>query len=496
MIYSAFRKRFFVLLFGSFCAANASVLDLTLEDAVRTALEQNAQLKIGATALQIAQAQYLQAKSAEYPSLDLSLSAYRMDEDINTKAEGAFVLSQDFTNQLALSAADLQDEIVSIQTGIDSHTNLVQMLQLVQQGAVPAQSVPFDMDIKILGKKMAAAELALSYPIYTGGKISAIIKQASLNRKVKSEALRRSRSQVIYDTKKYYYAAILAEKIRKETEVTLERLKLVRDLTEAFYKGDSLKVKKTDYLRTLLTVNLATSMYEQAKSAEKTAKAALINAMGLPWNTEIRVVQKEFAKPSDDVALNALIEDAYRFNPEYGQLRLAIDISDARIDESSSGYLPSIGFQANAKHFYNSFDGGYNTTQNRNSWTIGVGLKWNLFNGFLDREKIEQAKLEKRTLRQKEVVLKEGLALQVKAAFLAFDSALRQYRALSGALENAVENADLNIRAYRADMVSTKDVIEAQLMEAFTKTAYYKSQHDYSANRALLEYIVTSSVEE
>ncbi len=496
MISKGFKRRFFTLFFGALCFANASVLEVTLEDAVRIALEKNEQLQVGRTAIKIAQAQYLQAKSANYPRLDLSLSASRMDEDINTKAEGAFVLSQDLTNQLALSAADLQDEIVAIQTGITSHTNLIQMLQLVQQGAIPAQSVPFDMDIKILGKKMASAELDLSYPIYTGGKIDAVIKQASLNRKVKSEAFRRSRSQVVYDTKKYYYAVVLAEKILKETKVTLERLKLVRDLTEAFFKGESLKVKKTDYLRTLLTVNLANSMYAQAESAVKTAKAALLNAMGLPWYTKIRVVQKDFPKPAKDMELNAVIEDAYRFNPEYGQLRLAIEISDAKIDESSGGYLPTIGFQANAKHFYNSYDGGYNTNQNRNSWTIGVGLKWNLFNGFLDRERVEEARLEKAAMKQREVVLKEGLALQVKAAFLEYDRALKQYAALSGALENAVENADLNIRAYRSDMVSTKDVIEAQLMEAFTKSAYYKSQHDYSVNRALLEYIVTSSVEE
>ncbi len=496
MIFNTAKLKFLVSVLGGFYVTGAFALDVTLESAVKTALEHNSGLKISHTALEIAHAQYLQAKSAEYPRLDMSLSAYRMDDDINTKAEGAFVLSQDLTNQLALSAADLQDELAEMQTGVNNHANLGQMLQLVQQGAIPAQSIPFDMDIKILGKKMASAELELAYPIYTGGRISAIIKQASLNRKVKSEALRRSRSQVVYDTTKYYYGAVLAEKIRKETETTLERLKMVRDLTEAFYKGDSLKVKKTDYLRTLLTVNLATSMYEQAKSSVKMAKAALVNAMGLPWNTDIRVVEKDFKGPPENSPLNTLIEEAYRFNPEYGQLKLAVDISDAKIDESGSGYLPSIGFQANAKHFYNSYDGGYNTSQNRNSWTIGVGLKWNIFNGFLDREKLEQAKLEKHSLKQKKVLLKEGLALQVKAAFLELDRALGQYRALSGAIKNATENADLNIRAYRADMVSTKDVIEAQLMEAFTKSAFYKSQHDYSVNRALIEYIISSSVEE
>jgi len=484
-------------LFSLIGSLHAGHLSLTLDEAIKTALENSARLEAERYAQQIAQAQYRQAMSANFPHVQLSLGVSRRDQDINYKASGTFELPQDFTNQLVLSGAEVQDELTAALSGQpNTHTNLLDAFQKVQAGLIPAQSLPFEMDITTLGRDTAAAQLDLEYALYTGGRVSALLRQARLNERIHSEKIRRTKAEVIYDTRRYYYAVILAEKIASEVADTLERLKMVRDLTEAFYKGNSMRVKKTDYLRTLLTVDLARSMLEQSRSSVKLAKAALVNALGVPYDTEIEVVEKEFSQPREENDVTKLIEMAYRFNPDYNQLRLAIDISEAKIDESQSGYLPSIGFTANASHYYNSYDGGLNTRNNRNSWTIGIGLKWNLFNGFLDKEKIQQAKLEKKERQHTEILLKKGLALQVKAAFLELDRAQRQYRALLSATKHAAENAKLNIRAYREDMVETKDVLEAQLMEAFTKTAFFKSQADYETNRALIDFIVTRSVEE
>jgi len=238
-----------------------------------------------------------------------------------------------------------------------------------------------------------------------------------INRKIQKEGIRRSRAEVVYDTRRYYYAVMLSEQITAEVHDTLERLKMVRDLTESFYKGGSLRVKKTDYLRTLVTVDMVQSMYEESISSVDLAKSALINTMGLPYDTRIEIAQKRFSVPGKERSLDKLVQEAYRFNPDYAQLRLALNVDDAKIDEARSGYLPNIGLNADMSHYYNSFDGGLYTHQNRNSWTIGVGLKWNLFNGNLDKKRVEQARLEKRSMQHKEILLKEGIALQVAGNF-------------------------------------------------------------------------------
>lgn len=466
---------------------------LSLDDAIRIALENNRNLKISKTAIAIADAQYHQALSARYPQLTATASAMRMDEDPSFLMKGSFTLPQEFTNGLALSGAMTQDQITSILTSQpNTNSNLLTTLGAVQSGSLPSQTIPLNMDVKQMDRDLGVLRLDLMYPLYTGGKIDAIIKQATLNKSIQSEENRRSEAEVIYDVKRYYYGAMLAQKLSTETQNTLERMTMVKDLTETFYKGGSLKVKKTDYLRTLTTVNMIESMNEEMLSNVELSKSALINATGLPWNSTITLTESEFTTPSFNQNLQSLVDDAYRFNPMINQLKLAIEVHGAKIDEASSAYLPSIALTANAQKLLNSYDAGVVDDTNRNSWTIGVGLKWNLFEGFRTDYAVQEAKLNKQTIQHKEVLLQEGLALQVKHAFLKIGQSQRQYNALNNAKISSAENADLNTRAYQEDMVETKDVIEAQIMETFAKMAYYKNLHDFSLSCSQLEMIIAS----
>lgn len=435
---------------------------LSLDDAIRIALENNRNLKISQTALQIADAQYHQALSARYPQLTASASAMRMDEDPSFLMKGTFTLPTDLASMLT-----------------QGHPEYI-------------QPIPLNMDVKQMDRDLSVLRLDMMYPLYTGGKIDAIIKQATLNKSIQSEEARRSEAEVIYDVKRYYYGAMLAQQLGKETQDTLERMTMVKDLTETFYQGGSLKVKKTDYLRTLTTVNMIASMSEEMHSNTELAKSALVNAIGLPWNSTVELSQNEFATPKLEGDLQTLVHDAYRFNPTHNQLKLAIDVQSAKVDEASSGYLPSIALTANAQKLLNSYDAGVVNDTNKNSWTIGVGLQWNVFEGFRTDYAVQEAKLNKRNFEHKEVLLQEGLALQVKYAFIKLGQSERQNTALSLAKASASENADLNTRAYQEDMVETKDVIEAQIMETFAKMAYWKNLHDFSTSKAHLDYIIAS----
>lgn len=464
---------------------------LSLDDAIKIALENNRNLKISQNALKIADAQYHQALSARYPQLNATASFMRMDEDPSFQMKGSFTLPQDISSGLALSGALVQDKLAELGQ-IPASTPYPSYFIKELSNPSAAQSIPLDMDVKQMDRDLGVLRLDMMYPLYTGGKVDAIIRQASLNKSIQSEEARRSEAEVIYDVKRYYYGAMLAEQLNAETHDTLERMTMVKDLTETFYKGGSLKVKKTDYLRTLTTVNMIASMDEEMHSNAELAKSALINATGLPWNSTIELSQKTFDAPTLSSDLKTLVNDAHRFNPMSTQLRLAIDVQEAKIDEAQSGYLPSIALTANAQKLLNSYDAGVVNATNRNSWTIGVGLQWNLFEGFRTDHAVEAAKLEKLSFQHKEVLLQDGLALQVKYAFLKLGQSERQNIALSSAKASASENADLNTRAYQEDMVETKDVIEAQIMETFAKAAYWKNLHDFSASKAQLDYIIAS----
>ena len=438
-------------------ASNKGVLIASLEECLDIALKNNRQRLVSKFAIEIAEAQHKQALSAYWPQLKVGVSATRLDEDVN------FIFPEE-TSTYTISGL----------------------------GPFPIDAtvtVP-EKDIKIMDRDTVVSSLNLVYPVYMGGKRGAIAQQAKIGVKVAKESARRTDLQVIYDVKRMYYGAVLTNKLQNLGRDTLDRFKVTLGLTEHLYKTGSGTVKKTDYLRTKVIVSTIRSMLELLKSNEKLAKAALVNSMGMDWRTRIEPAENEIPFKPFDVDLTKLVTNAYQFNPDWGRLKLAIKAAEAGIKEAKSGHFPMIALTGSLNHIDNSYDFGIMTDENRNSWSIGIGMEIPLFTGFRTKSEVREAAARLNKIKQQKVLFNEGLALQVKDAFLQTARAQAQVAATKDSLDAALENRKLNVRAYQNELVETKDVIEAQLLESFVNGQYLKALNDHATNRARLNFIV------
>jgi outer membrane protein TolC len=75
-------------------------------------------------------------------------------------------------------------------------------------------------------------------------------------------------------------------------------------------------------------------------------------------------------------------------------------------------------------------------------------------------------------------------------------SSQRQKASSEAAALSSEENRSLNERAYQEELVETKDVIEAQLVESLMKAQYQKALYDNIEARANLEFVVGKEIEE
>jgi outer membrane protein len=488
------------LMFSLALAGTLYAQSVTLDEAIAIALQNNKNLKISDTSLQIADTLYNQAMSAHYPTLDVSVTAMRLDEAPTFEMRGSTQIDNHAQLLGTASTIDgLNNTNTYLTTGVPgtSTSNVDAANVMIGSGQVPATtSFPINMDVQMMGRDTAVSQVNTVLPLYTGGKITAITEQAKLGKAIALEGKVRTRNEVVYDVKKYYYGVLMAKQIKKLTSDTLERMGFIRDLTSQMYQGGSLSVKKTDYLRSKMSVNMIEVFYEDIKSKETMAKAALANAMGSSWEEEIDVADTELPAPVMDKEMQTMVQQAYEFNPDYKTLKLALKIQDAKIDEAQSDYLPQAAFMASAQHMYNDYEYGVINETNKDSWSIGVGVQWSLFNGMRTTNQVEQNRLEKLKMQQQEILLKDGLALQIKQAYLEMGSTYNKYKILVDAVQVAKENRDLNTRAYQEDMVETKDVIESQLFEALTQADYYRAQNDHALARAKADLIVSSAIEE
>ncbi len=463
-------KPFFIVLFlllsPSIFSKTESVERYTLDNCIAIALQKHQSLKVSDAQVMMAEALYLQAMSAYWPRLSATVGADRAGEDRTFSVQGSFQLPQNLGNSLALV-----------------------------NGGQPVSSLPLNLKIKLYDRDLVRASVNLTYPVFTGLKRSALIGQAEKGVKIAQQGQRKTSLEIVRDVKKYFYAAQFALDMEQLADDTLERFKVLEELTERLYQNGSLKVKKTDYLRTKTTTALVRSMLNEAEYARELAHEALGNAMGQPWHAQYQLSDSEMPEALT-AELQELVDAAKQFNPEIQQLRLAVQVAEHRITEAQSDYYPMVGIEASAYKLWNDFDGGLINEDNREGWNIGVGMKWNLFSGFETAGKVKQAKAQQRVLKIQGVLLDEGTALMIKQQFLRIRSSAKQIKDTKSAFDFAQENRKLHSRAYQQEMVETKDVIEAQLVETFAQSAFYRSRYSLEIGLASLEYIIGHNVEQ
>lgn len=479
----------------------AKTYNVTLKDALDIALQNNQNAKISNIGVELAELMYKQAVSVKYPTIDLTMNASRLDEDITFEMRGSATfdntdtinlynsLSQAYTSAAQqLSSQGLSEASAAASSSANIYKNIA-------SGISSSSNVPISMDAKIMGRDSVVSQLNLAIPLYTGGKISSIVNQAGTAKQISKESKKRSYNEIIFDVKKYYYGLIFAQKLKKLTKDTLDRMEFVHDLTSQLYQGGSLQVKKTDYFRSELSINMIRSYYEVILEKETMARSALLFAMGLSWQDDINILNDSFKEPNIDTSLHELIDNAYRFNPDFNTLKLAINIQNEKIKEVKSEYYPQIGAYGNMQNIYNDYEYGLINDTNKNSWTIGVGLRLSLFDGMRTKNALQQNRLEKIKLQNQQLLLKEGLALELKQAFMALKRSFKRHNILQSSIKTAEDNRDLNTRAYQEDMVETKEVIESQMVESFINADYYKNLFDYSIAKAKIDFIIGNTLE-
>lgn len=111
-------NRFLLLVFILSSTLFSKEYTLDLDKSIDMALENNALNRISKLNLDVAKAQYEQALSANYPSIDAILYANRAKEDGIFQQRGTFTLPSDLTKSLTLaSTIGMTDAQVAYYTG-------------------------------------------------------------------------------------------------------------------------------------------------------------------------------------------------------------------------------------------------------------------------------------------------------------------------------------------------------------------------------------------
>jgi outer membrane protein len=216
--------------------------------------------------------------------------------------------------------------------------------------------------------------------------------------------------------------------------------------------------------------------------------------MGLSWRESISPADQEIRFQPYAANLEEMVGSAYQFNPDWARLEAGIRAADGAVKTARSGHFPKIALTGELHKWWNDYDAGMATDRNKEGWTVGVGMEIPLFDGFLTRNKVREARARSDKINQEKFLLQEGIGLQVKDLFLGLNAAQKSHQATLNAMSASVENRDLNTRAYQNELVETEKVIRAQLVEALMSAQHYKTCYDHVALQSQLCLVVGTEI--
>ena len=410
--------------------------NLTLADAIKTAITNNPVLKASVFREKIAESGLGEAKSGFMPKLDFK-------ETFNRTTVPMWTFGT-LLNQGRISKNDFNPSILNDPDAINNFNSL----------------------------------LSVSLPVYAGGRIYNSFKQAQLNKSIAGAAYKKTRQTIIAKTALAYTHLLLA---KRNLEVILHSLESARAslnmVKSRYLNGFSVK---SDLLRANVRIADLKQQKLSALSSIEIARGYLNTAMGMPLENSVNAVP--YFKNSWKIKENPedLMFKSLKKRPELQILKLQEKMAEKGIKIAESGHLPSINlfgtYENNSEHL----------NKGNNDYSIGAVMQFNLFSGFNISHKIDSARLSLQRVNELEKNMELVVKNQIREAWLNLKTSQQRIYVAESALNQSLENLRIVKNRYKNGLLTIVTLLDAELADQRARANHFKAVYDYESARIRL----------
>lgn len=292
-------------------------------------------------------------------------------------------------------------------------------LEALDAGSFPMvenQTVPF------LREREQETSLRLSQPLFVP-RVWHGVRAQRHQVEARASALQSEQRRLVRDVQQAYFGFRQAQERVAILEATHDLTRENRRTNEALYAAS--KVTQDAVFRAEAEVLSVDQQIEEARAARDRARRRLNVLLNRPVDTPVAapaqspetLVERRTAEVLSPVLAATGNGDAWgrraRTNrPELAQLDAAAAAAADRARVARTRFLPEVSLAVDA----GTQGTTYGLGDDQRFVTGSVVLSWNLFNGFQDRARWEQAQIETRRLETQREALAQEVALQVRTA--------------------------------------------------------------------------------
>lgn len=313
-----------------------------------------------------------------------------------------------------------------------------------------------------------------------------------------------------------YYNYKLKKNMRQaqEAETVIFRQQLITDIKTAYFNylksGEAVKIYQKS--RKLLEENLrvSTKLFESHKATkevvyqaeaelaaheqketealktQKLAEAYFNFLLNQPFETPIEILEEDQLMIAPEMELSNAFAAAQKNRLEFEQLQDGISAARNGVRLRKTNFLPNLtgvvdyGFQGEK----------YNFTKDNDYWMASAVLNWNLFNGFQDKAKHQQAVADLKELETKYQELEKQINLQVQEAWDNLVVARKSILVAEDQLKSAQSSFEIVNKKYKEGMAPQIEFFNARTMFTNAEINNIIKRYDYQIKLAQFNHVI------
>lgn len=322
-------------------------------------------------------------------------------------------------------------------------------------------------------------QLALTIPVYSGGKLENQVEQAELALTVADLEINEAKQQLRQTVITYYYNVQQYRNEVKVNQETVANYAAHLALVESQYRTGT--VAKVEVLSSQVELANAQDSLSVAQNNYELAVAKLNNVIGLPLESQL-ILTQELKYEKYPSALEECIQYALANRPELGAYQAKVGSAKADVKIAKSGYLPTVDFSLAQNWSDKNFPGADNS-----DWQATLTTSLNLFDSGINKSKVKQSEYSLTTVQEQARQQRDTILLEVREAYLSLREAEKRIDTKKVAVAQGEESLMIAEARYRLGAGTNLAVFDAVVALNTARLNNNKALYDYNTSKAQLE---------
>jgi len=320
------------------------------------------------------------------------------------------------------------------------------------------------------------SDLNLQQVIFDFGKIRADLDAAFKNLQASRWDLEAARQNVVLNAKVAYYGLLAARRVVVVNEETVRQFREHLNQAEGFFQAGThprFDVTKAEVDLTNAQLNLI-----KAKNSVEIARVTLLNAMGVS-DRPIGAMEDVLDFPRNPVREADSLKEAMENRPELLSLSAKAEAGAAQVRSANRVYFPVLNGAADYTYRGQAFPLVWN-------WDMGVTLTFNLFSGLMTKNQVAEARANLALTQANREIERQNILLEVRQDYVNLVTAEEQVRTSEVVVRQAQENLDLANGRFTAGVGTSVERTDAQVSFTNAQTSLVQALYNYRTAEAQL----------